>query len=370
MAVIYVGNNNQAKKVKKFYIGINNQAKKIKRGYIGINGQAKLFYRSEIVGYFKQQVNNIYNLTFNTDQGYNHIINTDNSDGYIWTDSTSGYIKNINTECNYIYLYSNATSFFYFYASSTMKPVNIEQLGFDYVTNLTDFQSGGQQDDRSFLYGNIAKIRCDNVINASNAFWNCRNITGNPCSMPNAVLMNNTFIMCTKLKGNPICGSKVTDLRRTYEECQNLTGTPVCGPNVTSMYRTYYNCKKLTGELVCGPKVTTIENAYNGCINCTYASNFHFYGSTAYSAFWNINTWGNFYFHNIKSWGSANYCFMNRMELYSSWNRLNIFVPSSMSSADTGYRYWFSLGGSNITWTTITNGSRNTLYNIYIYNNL
>ena len=73
MAVIYIGNNDQAKKVKKFYIGINNQAKKIKRGYIGINGQAKLFYRGGNVAYLNKKVTNVMGIYVNNSVGIGNI---------------------------------------------------------------------------------------------------------------------------------------------------------------------------------------------------------------------------------------------------------------------------------------------------------
>ena len=56
MAVMYIGQNNQAKKVKKFYLGINNQSKKVKRAYIGVNGQAKLFYKGTVLPNTYQQI--------------------------------------------------------------------------------------------------------------------------------------------------------------------------------------------------------------------------------------------------------------------------------------------------------------------------
>ena len=60
-SILYIGNNNQAKKVKKFYIGVNGEAKKVKRGYIGVGGQAKLFYKSSVLPDEYQGVEYIFN---------------------------------------------------------------------------------------------------------------------------------------------------------------------------------------------------------------------------------------------------------------------------------------------------------------------
>lgn len=61
MAKIYLGQNNQSKKISKIYLGINGQAKTIKKAYIGVNNQSKLFYiNKNIENNDYQQVQYIY----------------------------------------------------------------------------------------------------------------------------------------------------------------------------------------------------------------------------------------------------------------------------------------------------------------------
>ena len=61
MAKIYLGQNDQSKKVSKIYLGINGQAKKVKKAYIGVNDQSKLFYiNKNIENNDYQQVQYIY----------------------------------------------------------------------------------------------------------------------------------------------------------------------------------------------------------------------------------------------------------------------------------------------------------------------
>jgi len=204
MAILYIGNGT-AKKVDNLYIGIGGQAKKVTKGYIGVGGQAKLFYNSsqEIikrVAYLNRRITNVVNIYYNTLEGYSYIVNTKNSDGYIWFSNSTYDYGYINTESEYIYLYSDSS---YFLKDSFNYIINIEKLGFDYVTNIAYFR-GASWPNAKRIRGQLDNINFNNVINAHNAFESCYNIYGNIPEMPNAINMSYTFRNCRNITGNPM----------------------------------------------------------------------------------------------------------------------------------------------------------------------
>jgi len=380
MAVLYIGNGT-AKKVNNLYIGVGGQAKKVTKGYIGVGGQAKLFYSSAIkrkVGYINRYINNIYNIRYNTAEGYSYIINTSNSDGYIWSSSyNNGYI---NTECDYIYLYENCYSFLKTDSSSFSPDVgfSIENLGFNYVKNLAFFSGWGDYSNKRRITGNISNLNFLKVSNAYYAFNNT-SIWGTPPTMYYVFNMAYTYQNCGYITGTPMHGDYVTNLYATYGNCTNLNGHPTYAPNAIDMTSTYYNCSNLTGEIApVSTKTERIEHCYENCFNCNYAPNFRFYGVYANYAFGNVRPYGNFYFYNAGIMMNAIFFNQTKETAGSSFNRLNIYINKNVSAnggtindAVNWFRYnSTSIGRQPITWTAIDNGVRNLLFNIYVYNNL
>ena len=153
------------------------------------------------------------------------------------------------------------------------------------------------------------------------AYYNCRNLTGSPICGNNVTNMYNTYCNCINLTGSPVCGEKVVDMTQAYYNCRNLTGSPVCGNNVTNMYNTYYNCKNIYGTMLCYSKNIT---SFRNC----------FYGRDAS-------------------------------------NKLNIYVqPNSTTNNTIHYATSSnSITGSYVTWTDdmVNNCYYNTTYNIYVY---
>ena len=346
---------------KKIYYGTGDGFVQIKRAYFPFgNNKAKIVYRKDKVGYINKYINNVLNIIYNSPEGYSYIINTNNSDGYIWI-SNNNY-GNIKTECDYIYLYSNSSNFF----NSATYDINIEKLGFNYVTNLVNFGSQSSQNSLE-IKGYINKINCLNVVNAAYSFYAFYGISGNPCAMPKVIDMNHTYAG-SSITGTPYCGPLTYYFQDAYRDCYGLNGKPVCGENVFNFTNTYYNCSNLNGELVCGPHVNSMYQTYYQCYKCKYASNLHFYGNNCTQAFYQISgTYGNFYFHNITNNKNFYYAFYNREIGTSSFNKISVYINHSLNLDYYNIRNLFGISPAM---TAITNGVFNLQYNVYVYNNL
>ena len=234
-----------------------------------------------------------------------------------------------------------------------------------------------------------------NVTNMYNTYAECRNLTGQPVCGPNVINMSYAYNNCYNLTGSPACGASVKDMYYAYGNCYNLTGSPVCGPNVTNMTYAYYRCINLTGSPVCGDKVVSLYGAYSGCRNltgpgvcgnsvtnmnyayedCTNLSGYGIIGpkvKVACNAFKGCDNIRNIYVHsNVLS-----NC-RNMVNNRSTKQKLQIFINKAANSTS-----WSRLTASNTTFAIVDtisytnqtiNSSRNeyclynTAYNIYIY---
>lgn len=201
-----------------------------------------------------------------------------------------------------------------------------------------------------YYVANIKNVYFKNetsTASLSHWFYNCRNLMNinyTNFNYDNVINMSNAYYYCTNLTGSPVCGSNVTNMFYAYYNCTNLTGSPVCGENVTNMSSAYYSCNSLIGSPVCGNNVRDMNSSYYNC----------------------KNMYGNMYMY-ANSVINVRNCFYGR----NTSNMLNIYVHSDSTTLTTClYNNTYSLVGSNVTWTddTVTNGCYyNTTQNIYIY---
>ena len=283
MATIYLGRNNQAKKIDNLYVGINDQSKQVVKGYVGINGYSKLFYSREFYNYPQLAFTENFGITrihYNIDFGAGGSVkSTSNSIDYIYcrNQTRSGKIERslfLNKFYNRIYLNENSSNFFgtnlqiYYNSFETISEksiyinsnINVETFLFNKVKNLFSFCSGKGSYSPN-LIGNISNCNFINVINMFSGFYLTK-VWGAPIISDNTIAMDYAFSGCYYLNGQPTCGNNVIYFNSTYGSCKNLIGSPVCGPEVINMSDCYYNCRKLSGDIAIGEKVKEASYAY------------------------------------------------------------------------------------------------------------
>ena len=205
------------------------------------------------------------------------------------------------------------------------------------------------------------------IINMSNCFNNCINLTGKILSGPNVTDMYYAYGNCFNLTGSPVCGPNVTNFSHAYHHCYNMIGDPVCGDKVTDMSWAYWACSNLTGRAVCGNNVTNMYCAYEGCYklsgsavigpNVTNAS-------YAYANCYNLSSKAIVYSNQVYDMRG---CFSNR----NTATRLDVYLPAEGATLQNSlYNDYRSIVGTDIEWTNdvTTNGCYyNTAFNIYLY---
>ena len=205
------------------------------------------------------------------------------------------------------------------------------------------------------------------IINMSNCFDNCINLTGKILSGPNVTTMDRAYRYCYNLTGSPVCGPNVIDLSYTYYGCNKITGSPVCGDKVTNMGYTYLKCSNLTGSPVCGNNVIDMKCAYKNCFNLTGSPVCGPNVNTMYQTYarcYNLSGSLVMYSDNITNMSG---CFANR---YNT-KELKIFVhPNTTSLTSVLKSDTSSIMGVAMTWTDdmATNGCYyNSMYNVKVY---
>ena len=314
MAVMYLGRNNQAKKISEMYVGINDQSKRVIKGYVGVNGYSKLFYSKYLYPTIKYIENPfISTLSFKksfefskqtykypesdiiTGTDYAYIAKAEDGTGIVCYDPLHGVEDKLDPFIvlyGYDKFYLNENSSNFLAGNLTKRPA------LRTLNNLGTYKSSDNINIETFLFNKV-----ENLYNFCNGMGGFNpNLIGNinNCNFINVINMSSAFINCHQLTGSPICGNKVTNMYRAYYWCDNLTGPPVCNNNVIHMAFTYFNCSKLS------------------------KANIHFYGNNIYRCFHNANIYGNIYLYNYQT-DFNDICYNKQ-----GTGQLNIYISSKL----------------------------------------
>ena len=217
-------------------------------------------------------------VTYNhTNYKLNKTITTKDVDGRIlsnWINNTRPTLKDIRitdmsgtiTNCVNLFRYAQNLISIDLTNFNTNNVINMSNM-FIYCSNLT---------------GNIPNFNTNNVTNMNNMFYDCSNLTGNipNFNTNNVTNMQRMFYDCSNLTGNipNFNTGNVIDMSSMFSGCGNLTGgnfnfTTVS--KVTKMSRMFYGCNNLNQN--------ALNSIYNMCINATSVSQKNLSNSSPYS---------------------------------------------------------------------------------------
>ena len=172
--------------------------------------------------------------------------------------------------------------------------------------------------------------------------------------------------------------SSIINMPNAFYNCRNLTGQPVCGNNVVNFYGAYYSCPNVSGTSSFGERVEDIRFSYYGGTNLSLPAIIPANVTLINGCFKGCNfPSGNFYFYSNKIEGCYN--FFNKVK--KSATRHNFYYLAETTTAKTieknGEDFGI-VGGETVTYTDVADGvyangkvrigcKYNTSYNIYLY---
>ena len=135
-------------------------------------------------------------------------------------------------------------------------------------------------------------------------------------------------------------GNNVTNCAYMFANCDNFNQQVTIPDNVTDCTFMFRSCSKFNQPITIPSSVTSCENMFRNCPNMS----------------------SNIYINN-KVGIDVSYM----LRSYNTQKRINVFCNNIATLNKTASGE--SLTGTDITWTSTTNGYYNATYNIYIYNN-
>lgn len=121
----------------------------------------------------------------------------------------------------------------------------------------------------SIKFGKVAQFE-DN--NASHAFYRCSGLTNAPIILPsNVVNLSEAFVNCYNLTKAPIIPNSVMSMSRTFHNCWNLVNAPIIPANVMDMTYTFSNCTNLRNAPVIPANVTNLTGTFSNCTSLVNA---------------------------------------------------------------------------------------------------
>ena len=219
----------------------------------------------------------------------------------------------------------------------------------------------------------LNRVTLDSTTNLNNAYeicYACSNLKYASLQGRNVVNAANAFAWCYNLRQSAKCGANVVNARNMYYYCNSLIGAAECGKNVQDAYQMYYMCSNLTAGPNVGANVINAAYMYYQCFNMQGMMSIQTSGKIQNAAY--------MFYRCSKIQGGEIRLYSSCTNVYQMFfgknnsNRYNVYVVKS-STLDTALRNNSIAGrivGTNLTWTTMTNGYYNSTYGIYVYNNL
>lgn len=239
----------------------------------------------------------------------------------------------------------------------------------------------------------------NSVTNTTNMFRNCTNLNQN-IQIPDSVQVTyGTFYYCKKLNQNIKIPNSAQNIASMFFGCSDLNFNIQIPNTVRNATFVFSNCTSLNQNIKIPDSITAITGIFDGCYNLNQnikiPSNF---GGNLFTIFRNCsNLDQNILFPSMKNLQSDNAWFafrgcnnlsnvtlrngtvnnmftgafrFNNAKRLNIWTDLttatNLITTKIIHPNNTNVKI-----GTQIlpTWTTITNGYYNELYNIYIYTN-
>lgn len=147
-----------------------------------------------------------------------------------------------------IYLYED---YEYRFGEVWMRDFACDWVPREYVEDFPTFGWGVRvRNVTQRAYGPIlAEIGGEPVVDLTDAFYACTELTRAP-EIPNSIrTMRETFRACSALRKAPKIPDSVTNLHAAFMECISLKTAPVIHENITVLSFAFYNCKSLGGEV-------------------------------------------------------------------------------------------------------------------------
>lgn len=107
------------------------------------------------------------------------------------------------------------------------------------------------------------------IIDLSELYKGCTNMTVSPKIPSTVKSMNNTFYECSALVETPELPSTVENLQYTFYGCKSLTKAPVLPNGIKVIKYVLYECSSLSELPEIPASVTNIQYAFYGCTGIT-----------------------------------------------------------------------------------------------------
>ena len=109
------------------------------------------------------------------------------------------------------------------------------------------------------------------VVDLSDLFKGCTNMTVSPAIPASVKVMNNTFYDCESLLEAPEFPKKTESVQYTFYNCKSMTKGTAIPEGVKDIKYIYYGCASLTELPAIPESVTAMTYAFTGCASATTA---------------------------------------------------------------------------------------------------
>lgn len=121
-------------------------------------------------------------------------------------------------------------------------------------------------------YGEILEeIASSPVVDLTDLFKDCVNMTTSPKIPSSATKLNNTFYNCTALTEAPELPATVETVQYTFYDCKSMTKATALPDGLTDIKYVFYGCSALTELPAIPDSVTAMTYAFAGCSSVTTA---------------------------------------------------------------------------------------------------
>ena len=240
-------------------------------------------------------------------------------------------LKQTNSQHNGIHIPNNAINCGYFFMNSGWeRPTTIPNS----AVNIAGLFS-------SCHTFNQPVIIPENVIDAQGLFRECDNYN-QPVTIPNNVTdITYMFLRCYNFNLPVTIPENIIRAVGLFYGCINFDQPVTIPNNVRDIQSMFAYCNNFNQSIIIPRSVSNLQNMFDTCEN---------YSNTIYA--------------NVSRTANAKGMFSNK----NSSHRVNIYCNSLW--AFNGNSYSNSITGDSITWTQMTNGVYNAVYNIYLYTNM
>lgn len=116
----------------------------------------------------------------------------------------------------------------------------------------------------------VSKINGKPVVDMTETFSYCTQLTTPPTIPESVVNMERTFMGCFKLNPAPSIPSSVKNMYYTFNNCYALQAAPSIPSGVINMEATFKNCRALQHLPIIPSGVTNMNHTFDGCSVVSY----------------------------------------------------------------------------------------------------